>query len=101
MDTSLDALSSELLGRGPDPQGNTPELTILVPTLNEELTVGLSWTGAGRASIAPESTRNHIVDNSSDSTPQSGRARGASGHAVAKRAGRAYQEAIPLSVAST
>jgi len=60
---SLDALSSEFLN--PDQRELGPELTILVPTLNEVLTVGafLDWCreGIDRAGVSAEII---IVDSS-------------------------------------
>lgn len=93
---SLDALSSEFLN--PDQRELGPELTILVPTLNEELTVGafLDWCreGIDRAGVSAEII---IVDSSSDGTPETAVARGARVITASRKGlGRAYQEGIPF-----
>ncbi len=74
-----------------------PEITILVPALNEELTIGLfvEWCRQG---IAASGARVEIliVDSSTDRTPQIAQAGGARVLRVPKRGlGRAYIDAIP------
>jgi glycosyltransferase involved in cell wall biosynthesis len=81
-----------------EPEGKTPELTILVPTLNEEITVEtfLDWCheGIARAGVAAEII---LVDGSSDSTPEKAFAKGARiVRASRPGLGRAYQEGIPF-----
>ncbi|HEY4372654.1 MAG TPA: glycosyltransferase family 2 protein [Burkholderiales bacterium] len=75
----------------------SPELTILVPAMNEQLTIGrfLEWCHEGirmagcRAEIL-------IVDSSSDQTPQIAQAAGARVLCTPKRGlGRAYIDAMP------
>jgi len=81
----------------PDVDVQDPELTILVPAMNEQLTIGmfLDWCHEGiraagcRAEIL-------IVDSSSDATPQIARAAGARVLCTPKRGlGRAYIDALP------
>jgi len=74
-----------------------PEITILVPALNEELTIGrfVEWCRQG---IAASGARVEIliVDSSTDRTPQIAQAGGARVLRVQKRGlGRAYIDAIP------
>jgi glycosyltransferase involved in cell wall biosynthesis len=74
-----------------------PELTILVPTLNEEITVErfLDWCreGIDHARVAAEII---LVDSSTDSTPEKATAKGARVIKASHRGlGRAYQEGIP------
>ena len=74
-----------------------PEITILVPALNEELTIGhfVEWCRQG---IAASGARVEIliVDSSTDRTPQIAQAGGARVLQVPKRGlGRAYIDAIP------
>lgn len=74
-----------------------PELTILIPTLNERLTIGpfLEWCKAGlvKADIAGEIL---IVDSSTDETLEIAREHGARVLRIPKRGvGRAYIDAIP------
>jgi glycosyltransferase involved in cell wall biosynthesis len=74
-----------------------PEITILVPALNEELTIGrfVEWCRQG---IAASGARVEIliVDSSTDRTPQIAQAGGARVLRVPKRGlGRAYIDAIP------
>jgi len=74
-----------------------PEITILVPALNEELTIGgfVAWCREG---IAASGARIEIliVDSSTDGTPQIAQAGGARVLQVPKRGlGRAYIDAIP------
>src|SRR6266446_2299117 len=73
-----------------------PEVTILVPTLNEEITVEtfLDWCQEGimRSKIAAEII---LVDSSNDGTPDKAAAKGARVvKAVRRGLGRAYQEGI-------
>jgi glycosyltransferase involved in cell wall biosynthesis len=81
----------------PDHDAAEPELSIVIPALNEELTIGdfVDWCQAGmaRAGIRGEIL---IVDSSTDRTPQIARAHGARVLRTPKRGlGRAYIEAIP------
>ena len=74
-----------------------PEITILVPALNEELTIGgfVEWCRQG---IEASGARVEIliVDSSTDRTPQIAQAGGARVLQVPKRGlGRAYIDAIP------
>jgi glycosyltransferase involved in cell wall biosynthesis len=74
-----------------------PEITILVPALNEELTIGrfVEWCRQG---IATSGARVEIliVDSSTDRTPQIAQAGGARVLRVPRRGlGRAYIDAIP------
>ena len=75
-----------------------PEVTILVPALNEELTIGhfVEWCRQG---IAASGARVEIliVDSSTDRTPEIAVAAGARVLKVPKRGlGRAYIDAIPF-----
>ena len=97
MDTSLAALASKLSHATPDDPQNQPELTILIPALNEELTIEvfLDWCYQGieasgvRAEIV-------IVDSSNDRTAERAIAKGARVVRAPKRGlGRAYQQGIP------
>jgi len=77
--------------------GDEPELTILVPTLNEELTVGdfLDWCREGieRSGVRAEVI---IVDSSTDGTSDRATEKGARVvNAPRKGLGRAYQVGIP------
>ena len=74
-----------------------PELTILIPTMNERLTIAtfIEWCRAGirTAGVAAEIL---IVDSSTDETPQIALAMGARVLRTPKRGlGRAYIDAIP------
>jgi glycosyltransferase involved in cell wall biosynthesis len=74
-----------------------PEITILVPALNEEITIGrfVDWCRQG---IAASGARVEIliVDSSTDRTPEIAQAGGARVLRVPKRGlGRAYIDAIP------
>lgn len=96
---SLTSLPSETpdLGRGSD--NPAPELTILVPTLNEEVTVErfLGWCleGIRRAGVSAEIV---LVDSSVDSTPAKASALGARVISAPQRGlGLAYQTGIPES----
>ena len=93
--------------RGQDPQVRllvpqhdcpNPAVTILVPTLNEERTVGtfMDWCleGIERSGLAVEIL---IVDSSTDRTPEIALEKGARVVAAPKRGlGRAYIDAIPF-----
>jgi glycosyltransferase involved in cell wall biosynthesis len=75
-----------------------PLVTILVPTLNEERTVGqfMDWCleGCARSGIPVEIL---IADSSTDRTPEIARAKGARVARMPKRGlGRAYIDAIPF-----
>ncbi len=81
-----------------EPDGKAPELTILVPTLNEEITVEafLDWCyqGIDRSGVSAEII---LIDSSNDSTPAKARAKGARVVTPSRRGlGRAYQEGIPF-----
>ena len=78
------------------PQG-TPELSIVIPALNEEITITefVAWCQEGirRAGIASEIL---IIDSSTDRTAELALAGGARVLKAAKRGlGRAYQDALP------
>jgi glycosyltransferase involved in cell wall biosynthesis len=81
----------------PDEDVRNPELTILIPTMNERLTIAtfIEWCLAGirTAGVAAEIL---IVDSSSDETPEIALAMGARVLRTPKRGlGRAYADAIP------
>ena len=89
---SLASLAAELEASRPE----TPELTILIPTLNEELTIGafLDWCREGieRAGVKAEII---IVDSSQDGTSAIATEKGARVVSAPKRGlGRAYQVGI-------
>ena len=74
-----------------------PELTILIPTLNEQLSIGpfLEWCriGIAKAEVSAEIL---IVDSSTDETPEIALSLGARVLRTPKRGlGRAYIDAIP------
>jgi hypothetical protein len=82
----------------PDDDTAEPELSIVVPALNEELTIGdfVDWCkeGLARAGVAGEIL---IVDSSSDRTAEIALERGARVLKTPKRGlGRAYIDAIPF-----
>ena len=75
-----------------------PELSIVIPALNEEVTIGqfVDWCqqGLGSAGVCGEVL---IIDSSTDSTPQIALLKGARVLKVPKRGlGRAYIDAIPF-----
>ncbi|MGR9250437.1 glycosyltransferase family 2 protein [Rhizobium leguminosarum] len=75
-----------------------PEVTILVPSLNEELTIGtfVDWCREGIAASGA-AVEILIVDSSTDRTPEIARDRGARVLRTPKRGlGRAYIDAIPF-----
>jgi len=81
----------------PQDDVSNPELTILIPTLNERLTIAtfIDWckSGCERAGIAAEIL---IVDSSTDETPEIAVQMGARVLQTPKRGlGRAYIDAIP------
>jgi glycosyltransferase involved in cell wall biosynthesis len=81
----------------PDDDVDDPELSIVIPALNEELTVGpfVGWClqGLRDAGVSGEVL---IVDSSSDGTAEVARSAGARVLRVPKRGlGRAYMDAIP------
>jgi glycosyltransferase involved in cell wall biosynthesis len=91
--------ATDLSGRLCLPSEDTaaPEVTILVPTLNEELTIGefVEWCkiGARRVGTATEIL---VVDSSTDRTAEIARAQGARVLTMHERGlGRAYIGAIP------
>ena len=82
----------------PNPSGKLPELTFLVPTLYEYITVEtfLDWwlEVIARTGVVAEI---FLVDGSSDSTPEKALAKGARIVRASRRGlGRAYQEGIPF-----
>lgn len=94
---SLAALAAGVREREHDAELLAPELTILVPTLNEELTVGdfLDWCREGieRSGVRAEVI---IVDSSTDRTCERATEKGARVvNAPRKGLGRAYQVGIP------
>jgi glycosyltransferase involved in cell wall biosynthesis len=93
----MTASSDEIHMLTPATDVSDPEVTILVPALNEELTIGrfVEWCRQG---IAASGARVEIliVDSSTDRTPQIAQAGGARVLRVPKRGlGRAYIDAIP------
>jgi glycosyltransferase involved in cell wall biosynthesis len=79
-------------------RNDEPEISILVPALNEELTIGefvdWCWKGLKKAKIKGEII---IVDSSSDNTPKIALAKGAKVLRTPKRGlGQAYIDAIPF-----
>jgi glycosyltransferase involved in cell wall biosynthesis len=81
----------------PEVDVSNPELTILIPTLNERLTIApfLDWCriGIAKAGVTAEVL---IVDSSTDETPQIALEMGARVLRTPKRGlGRAYIDAIP------
>ncbi len=75
-----------------------PELSIVIPALNEQVTIGqfVDWCqqGLGSAGVCGEVL---IIDSSTDSTPQIALLKGARVLKVPKRGlGRAYIDAIPF-----
>ncbi|MBY3197278.1 MULTISPECIES: glycosyltransferase family 2 protein [Rhizobium] len=82
----------------PDDDVTEPEVTILVPSLNEELTIGtfVDWCREGIAASGA-AVEILIVDSSTDRTPEIARDRGARVLRTPKRGlGRAYIDAIPF-----
>ncbi|MBY5812235.1 glycosyltransferase family 2 protein [Rhizobium leguminosarum] len=82
----------------PDDDVTEPEVTILVPSLNEELTIGtfVDWCSEGIAASGA-AVEILIVDSSTDRTPEIARDRGARVLRTPKRGlGRAYIDAIPF-----
>jgi len=93
--SAADAAVSLLIPADDTPE---PELSIVVPALNEEVTVGqfVEWCrqGISKAGIRAEII---IVDSSSDRTPEIALAAGARVLRCPKRGlGRAYIDAIPF-----
>lgn len=87
----------------PDDDVANPEVTILVPSLNEELTIGtfVDWCREGIAASGA-AVEILIVDSSTDRTPEIARARGARVLQTPKRGlGKAYIDAIPFVRASS
>ena len=81
----------------PDDDVSNPEVSIVIPALNERITIVefLSWCkeGLAKANVAGEIL---IVDSSTDETPQLALANGARVLRTPKRGlGRAYIDAIP------
>src|SRR3989442_13189765 len=82
----------------PDEDVAEPELSIVIPALNEELTIGrfVDWCREGlqKAKIRGEII---IIDSSSDLTAEIALSRGARGLKTPKRGlGRAYIDAFPF-----
>src|SRR5262249_41968744 len=82
----------------PDNDISEPELSIVIPALNEEITIGrfVDWCLAGleQANIQGEII---IIDSSSDSTGEIALSRGARVLRAPKRGlGRAYIDALPI-----
>ena len=93
----LEAIRQSGIGETGSVETPAPELTILIPTMNEELTIEafLDWCHQGieRAAVRAEIL---IVDSSSDGTAQRAAAKGARVIKARQRGlGRAYQEGIP------
>jgi glycosyltransferase involved in cell wall biosynthesis len=79
------------------PRTESPVVSIVIPALNEEITIGefidWCWEGLRQAAVSGEII---IVDSSSDQTPQIALARGAHVLRTPKRGlGQAYIDAIP------
>jgi glycosyltransferase involved in cell wall biosynthesis len=96
--TEVSAVSSDCELRVPADDVADPELTILIPALDEELTIGLfmDWCheGIGKSGARTEIL---IVDSSKDRTAEIAHAKGARVLATPKRGlGRAYIDAIPF-----
>lgn len=97
-DTAVDALpATELKLLLPEDDEPHPELSIVIPALNEELTVGdfVEWCkqGLARAGVSGEIL---IVDSSSDRTAEIALSHGARVLRGPKRGlGRAYIDALP------
>jgi glycosyltransferase involved in cell wall biosynthesis len=75
-----------------------PEVTILVPALNEEITIGrfVAWCRQGIAASGAQ-VEILIVDSSTDRTPEIAQAAGARVLQVPRRGlGRAYIDAVPF-----
>jgi glycosyltransferase involved in cell wall biosynthesis len=82
----------------PSPDAARPEVSIVIPALNEELTIAefVDWCQQGlrQAGVRGEIL---IVDSSSDATPQRALAAGARVLQTPRRGlGRAYQDAAPF-----
>jgi glycosyltransferase involved in cell wall biosynthesis len=91
------AATSEVRLLIPENDAANPELSIVIPTLNERLTIGtfLEWCRIGlrKAGVAAEVL---IVDSSTDETPEIALSMGARVLRTPKRGlGRAYIDAIP------
>jgi glycosyltransferase involved in cell wall biosynthesis len=81
----------------PDVDIDDPELSIVIPALNEELTIAdfVAWCQLGMEAAGVQGEI-LIVDSSTDQTSEIARAAGARILAVPKRGlGRAYMDAIP------
>jgi len=81
----------------PVPDVDDPEVTILVPALNEEISIGrfIDWCQEG-INASGAKTEVLIVDSSTDRTPEIALAHGARVLKAPKRGlGRAYIDAIP------
>ena len=81
----------------PENDVEAPQLSIVIPSLNEELTIAdfVAWCREGLAA-AGVSGEILIVDSSTDRTPELAQAAGARVLRVPKRGlGRAYMDAIP------
>ena len=81
-----------------EPSGARPEVSIVVPALNEEITIGefVEWCQEGLR-LAGISGEILIVDSSTDQTPQIALAKGARVLKTPKRGlGQAYKDAIPF-----
>jgi len=77
---------------------DTPILSIVVPALNEELTIGqfVDWCKEGLEKAGVRNGQILIVDSSTDHTPEIAEQHGAEVLRVPKRGlGRAYSDAIP------
>jgi glycosyltransferase involved in cell wall biosynthesis len=92
------AVSDDIELLVPEDDAQSPELSIVIPTLNERLTIAefIHWCRAGmqQAGIVGEIL---IVDSSSDETPRLALEAGARVLRTPKRGlGRAYKDAIPF-----
>jgi glycosyltransferase involved in cell wall biosynthesis len=97
-DPEQKAEDPELILRVPANDVTDPELSIVIPALNEKVTIGLfvDWCmeGLRRANVRGEVL---IIDSSSDETPEIALSRGARVLKAPKRGlGRAYIDALPF-----
>jgi glycosyltransferase involved in cell wall biosynthesis len=97
MNVTTSEVASETDLMIPDDDVQAPDLSIVIPALNEEVTITefVAWCKQG---LADAGVRGEIliVDSSTDRTPELARAAGARVLRVPKRGlGRAYMDAIP------
>ena len=90
-------VTTELLTPDNEQKDTNPEISIVVPALNEQITIGefidWCWLGLKESGLSGEVV---IVDSSSDSTPNIALAKGARVVRTPKRGlGQAYLDAVP------